>query len=109
MKASASTKVSASDELEVLNSRDWPARALRRRLLFVLAIKIHTNVQFWYFILWPAFILPISDRRVRWALWLATPLLDVGSTMALCGRLILAPLPDAYLLLTALTPLTWKP
>ena len=55
-------------------------------LLFLIAIKTHANVQFWYMVLWPAFVLPISDRRLRWTLFALYPLLDVTSTLALLGH-----------------------
>lgn len=65
-------------------------------LLFLIAIKTHANVQFWYMALWPSFILPVSDRRLRWVLFAVYPLLDVTSALALLGH-PLGPLnPPAY-------------
>ena len=48
-------------------------------IAFLLACKWHKNVQFWYMQLFPSFALPISERRLRLALFLALPLLDIYS------------------------------
>lgn len=65
-------------------------------LLFLVALKTHSNVQFWYVALWPTFVLPVSDRRARLALLLLWPLLDVTSILALLGRPIGTPASPFY-------------
>jgi len=46
---------------------------------FVILVKVSSLAQFWYFLLFPAFAAPISERRVRWWLIALAPLLDVHS------------------------------
>lgn len=54
---------------------------------FVILVKVSTLAQFWYFLLFPAFVMPIDDRvgrwDVRWWLVALTPLLDVRSLVEL--------------------------
>jgi hypothetical protein len=52
-------------------------------IAFVLFCKIHTNVQFWYFLLLPAFLVPLPKRSWRFALIALCPLLDVRSAVEL--------------------------
>lgn len=56
-------------------------------IVFVLLVKISTLAQFWYFLLFPAFVMPVEDRiggwDVRWWLVALTPLLDVRSLVEL--------------------------
>ncbi len=54
-------------------------------IAFLLFCKLHTNVQFWYFLLLAPLLVPIEDRRWRFALIAAVPLLDVGATVSLLG------------------------
>ena len=64
--------------------------ALRRSLwstaapiAFLVFCKVHTNVQFWYFLLLAPLLVPIEDRRWRFALIAAVPLLDVSAAVSL--------------------------
>jgi hypothetical protein len=41
--------------------------------------KLHSNVEFWYFLLLPSFLVTIPDRRWRFALIALCPLIDVRS------------------------------
>jgi hypothetical protein len=52
---------------------------------FTLFCKLHTNVQFWYLLLLAPLLVPIEDRRWRFALIAAVPLLDVSSALSLAG------------------------
>ncbi len=54
-------------------------------ILFVLFCKTHSNVQFWYWLLFAPLCVPIEDRRWRLALIAAAPLLDVSSAVSLVG------------------------
>lgn len=54
-------------------------------IAFLVFCKLHTNVQFWYFLLLAPLLVPIEDRRWRFALIAAVPLLDVGATVSLLG------------------------
>jgi hypothetical protein len=59
------------------------ARGVRARMAylapiaFVLFCKTHANVQFWYFLLLPAFLMTLPRGRLRIALIALCPLLDV--------------------------------
>ena len=64
-----------------VRSRNW--LAYLAPIAFVVFCKVHTNVQFWYWLLLPAFLVPIPNRRWRFALIALCPLLDVHSTMEL--------------------------
>ncbi len=52
-------------------------------LLWLGFLKLHGNVEFWYVLVFPTLVLPIADPRVRRALLLAWPLLDVRSFVQL--------------------------
>jgi hypothetical protein len=52
-------------------------------IAFVLFCKLHTNVQFWYFVFLPALLVPIPESRARFGLIAACPLLDVRSALQL--------------------------
>jgi len=52
-------------------------------IAFMLFCKLHTNVQFWYFVFLPALLIPIPEPRARFALIAACPLLDVRSALQL--------------------------
>jgi hypothetical protein len=52
-------------------------------LAFAVVLKLHGNVQFWYWLAMPLFVVPIPDRRLRHALLLTLPLLDVYSASQL--------------------------
>ncbi|HTO53832.1 MAG TPA: hypothetical protein VMR50_10630 [Myxococcota bacterium] len=52
---------------------------------FVAICKTHTNVQFWYFLLLVPLLVPIEDRRWRFALIACVPLLDVSSIVSVFG------------------------
>lgn len=55
-------------------------------IAFIAFCKIHTNVQFWYFLLLPVFLMTIPHRRLRFALVALCPLLDLrGSAEAFAG------------------------
>jgi hypothetical protein len=54
-------------------------------IAFVAICKTHVNVQFWYFLLLPALLVPIEDRRWRFALVACVPLLDLTSALSLVG------------------------
>lgn len=54
-------------------------------IAFLALCKLHTNVQFWYFLLLAPLLVPIEDRRWRFALIAAVPLLDVGAAVSLLG------------------------
>lgn len=46
---------------------------------FVVLVKGSLLAQFWYFLMFPAFVLPLQERRLRFWLIALTPLLDVYS------------------------------
>ena len=48
-------------------------------LAFAVVLKLHTNVQFWYWLTMPVFLVAIPDRRVRTAALILLPLVDVYS------------------------------
>lgn len=50
---------------------------------FLALVKTLRNVQFWYLELFPSFVLPLRNLRMRRLLFFLTPLLDVYS-MSLC-------------------------
>ena len=52
-------------------------------LAFAIGLKLHLNVQFWYWLTMPVFLLPLPDRRLRNALLVALPLVDVYSAAQL--------------------------
>jgi hypothetical protein len=52
-------------------------------IVFVVFCKVHTNVQFWYWLLLPAFLVPIPNPRWRFALIALCPLLDIHSAVEL--------------------------
>jgi hypothetical protein len=54
-------------------------------IAFLAFCKLHSNVQFWYFLLLAPLLVPIEDRRWRFALIAAVPLLDVGAAVSLLG------------------------
>jgi len=58
-------------------------------IAFVILVKVSTLAQFWYFLLFPAFVMPIEDHvgrwDVRWWLVALTPLLDVRSLVEVFG------------------------
>jgi hypothetical protein len=55
-------------------------------IAFIAFCKIHTNVQFWYFLLLPAFLMTIPDKRLRIILIALCPLVDMrGSAEAAIG------------------------
>jgi hypothetical protein len=59
-------------------------------IAFLVVCKWHRNVQFWYMQLFPSFALPIPEPRLRLALFLTVPLLDIYSlAMVWCGPLYL--------------------
>lgn len=55
---------------------------------FILICKINNLCQFWYFIVFMPFLLPIQDKRLRLRLFMITYFLDVRSlAQILCGPL----------------------
>jgi hypothetical protein len=66
----------------ILRRSAWTVAA---PIAFLVFCKLHTNVQFWYFVLLAPLLVPIEDRRWRFALIAAVPLLDVGSSVSLLG------------------------
>jgi len=52
-------------------------------IVFVVFCKVHTNVQFWYWLLLPAFLIPVPNARWRFALIALCPLLDIHCVMEL--------------------------
>ncbi len=50
---------------------------------FLVAMKLATNVQVWYLAVLPAMVLPIESTRLRRAMFLLAPLLDVSSTISI--------------------------
>jgi hypothetical protein len=52
-------------------------------LLFLVALKLVGNGQFWYFVTYPIFLLPIKEEKLRTFLMMTFPLLDVYSFMQL--------------------------
>jgi len=46
---------------------------------FIIFCKISSICQFWYFVLFMPFLLPIQDNRKRFLLFALTPLLDISS------------------------------
>jgi hypothetical protein len=56
-------------------------------IAFVVIVKVSTLAQFWYFLLFPAFVMPLEGERaavdVRWWLVALASLLDVRSLVEL--------------------------
>ncbi|MFI4968676.1 MAG: hypothetical protein ACHP7D_00565 [Lysobacterales bacterium] len=52
-------------------------------IAFIVLCKTHTNVQFWYFLLLPAFLVTIPHAKWRAFLIAVCPLLDIRSTLEL--------------------------
>jgi hypothetical protein len=48
---------------------------------FILFCKVNSICQFWYFISFLPFLLPIKDKRLRLMLFAVTPFLDVRSSV----------------------------
>lgn len=47
--------------------------------LFLLFVKLHTNVLFWYWLIWLPFLLPFKNRRLLWISFLLYPFLELNS------------------------------
>ena len=60
------------------------------------AIKLATNVQFWYLMTVPAWLLTIENRRVRFWMFLVLPLLDVYSLAQILAGPMRYMAPPAY-------------
>ena len=71
----------------------------------MILIKSHNNIQFWYFIVWPTVILPISDRRLRWRLFLFYPLMDITSTLAIFHYYVGPLAPEVYRVISVFKPI----
>lgn len=56
-------------------------------LVFIAFCKTHQNIQYWYLLMLPAFLMTVPDRRARFALVALCPLLDLNSTFELFGYL----------------------
>jgi hypothetical protein len=64
-----------------VRSRNWlPFLA---PIAFVVFCKVHSNVQFWYWLLLPALLVPLPNARWRFALIALCPLLDIHSLVEL--------------------------
>ncbi len=66
--------------------RAWKSRepvAYVGAIGFLVLIKVSTLAQFWYILLFPAFVAPIPEKKVRFWLIALTPLLDVRSLLEL--------------------------
>lgn len=55
-------------------------------IALVVFCKLHTNVQFWYFVYLPALLVPIPEPKSRFVLIAVCPLLDLRSTLQLLVR-----------------------
>jgi len=72
--------------LLVLAMRSGARLSWLAAIVFLVFCKLHSNVQFWYFLLLPSFLVTIPDRRWRFALIALCPLLDLrGSFEVLLG------------------------
>jgi len=69
-----------------IRSRDW--LAYFAPIAFVVFCKVHGNVEFWYWLLLPAFLVPIPNARWRFALIALCPLLDIHSVVELVSGTI---------------------
>ena len=67
--------------LGVLALRSREPLAFLAPFVFTVFCKVHTNVQFWYWLALPALLVPIPEARWRFALIAACPLLDVRSAL----------------------------
>lgn len=56
-------------------------------LAFIAFCKTHQNIQYWYLLMLPTFIMTIPDRRARFALVALCPFLDLNSAFELFGYL----------------------
>jgi hypothetical protein len=56
-------------------------------LVFIAFCKTHQNIQYWYLLMLPAFLMTVPDRRARFALVALCPLLDLNSAFELFGYL----------------------
>lgn len=56
-------------------------------LVFIAFCKTHHNVQYWYLLMLPTFIMTVPDRRARFALVALCPILDLNSAFELLGHL----------------------
>jgi hypothetical protein len=52
-------------------------------IAFVAFCKLHGNVEFWYWLMLPAFLVPIPERRWRFALIALCPLIDLHAIVEL--------------------------
>ena len=52
-------------------------------IAFLILVKCHSNAQFWYLLLLPAFLMPIKNTQVRMALFLLLPLVEIRSVAQL--------------------------
>ncbi len=93
--------------LAFLIFRRWDP-ALPAPFMFLAALKLSTQGQFWYLLVLPALMMPIKGRRRVW-LFAALPLLDLRSMV----QIVLGPfgyqVGDHFGSLTALTPLFIAP
>jgi hypothetical protein len=67
--------------LGVLAIRSRDPLAFLAPIVFTVFCKLHTNVQFWYWLTLPVLLVPIPEARWRFALIAASPLLDVRSAL----------------------------
>ena len=89
--------------LVALAFRQRNAVQLLAPIAFLVFVKVRQNAQFWYMALFQPFLLPIRNKKLRFLLFLLTPLLDIRSTL----QILLGPFgfvgPDFY---TNITPFT---
>jgi hypothetical protein len=69
--------------LVALALRDRRVLAYLAPVAFIVFCKVHTNVQPWYWVLMPAFLMTVPDPRARLALVALCPLLDLNSVYEL--------------------------
>lgn len=65
--------------------RDRNAIFAAASIVFLVFCKTHGNVQFWYFLLLPSFLVTLKNEKWRWWLIALCPLLDIGSVIELVG------------------------
>ena len=93
--------------LAVWMLRRWDP-ALLAPFLFLVALKLSTQGQFWYLLVLPALIMPI-EHRSRVLLFAALPLLDLRSLVQIVFGPFGYQVGDHFGSLTALTPLFIAP
>ena len=91
--------------LSVLIIRWKKIKYLLAPALFIILCKLSTVAQFWYFMVFMPFLLPVRNKRVRIWLFALTPLLDVSSLVQILSGPIGHTVGNYYQGIDCFTPL----